>query len=225
VTMYTVTEPYEIRPPVDEQEATADGLISVVEDRPAVRVPNVVGDEFCDRCDEILNVYMEANTKPDGDLRSGRLRDGERIRFFARFDADPDYDDGEEMKGWEITWLHHIDHIEKDIEEVARPGGAQAFATATLDQCGCEYESLSPDEESYKVEEGCVLQDVQVESISPIGDGDESEMFPDREPNEDGFVELRRTDSRPYFPDALNLWRCGILMENDAWHDRDHADD
>lgn len=220
--MYTVNETYEIRPPVDEQEATADGLISVVEDRPVVRLPNLA-DEFCARCDEIFSVYMEANRKPDSDLRSGRLRDGDRIRFFAVFDADPD--DGYEMQGWKILAIHHHDHIEKDREDGARPGLAQATATARIDQCGVEYENhILCSDGAYQVEEGCVLRDVKVEWFSPIGDGDDSERYPDREPDEDGRVVLERTDPRPNFPDALNLWRCGILMENDAWFEQDGVD-
>jgi len=211
-----VTETHEIRPPVDEQEPTADGLISVVEDRPAVRVPNLVDDEFCNRCDGKSDVFIDAGLESEVDLRSGWLQDGERIRFFAWCDADPD--DGDEMKGWQITMLHHIDHIEKDIETVARPGGSQAFATATLDQCGCEYEFIYADNEPHEVEDRSVLRDVQVESISPIGYGDESEKFPDREPNEHGFMELKHTDPRPNFPDELNRWREELLKANNAWN-------
>jgi hypothetical protein len=216
--MHSVTETHEIRPPVDEQEATGDGLINVVEDRPAVRVPNRVDDEFCDRCDDKTAVFIEAGLSSEVDLPSGWLQDGERVRFFARFDADPDYDDGEKMKGWQITMLHHIDHIEKDIEDVARPGGAQAFATATLDQCGCEYDAIYTEQSPYFVEDRSVLRDVQVESISPIGDGDEPELL--REPDEDGFMELKPTDPRPNFPDELNRWRKELLKANDAWDTR-----
>ena len=216
-----VTETHEIRPPVDEQEPTADGLISVVEDRPAVRVPNLVDDEFCNRCDGKSDVFIDAGLESEVDLRSGWLQDCERIRFFAWFNASPD--DGEVVEGWQITMLHHIDHVEKDIEEVARPGGAQAFGTAMLDRCGWEYTyhflSDDGDDDTHYVPDRGVLRDVTIQSFSQIGYGTE-DTSPDREPNEHGIVELKPTDPRPNFPAELNRWRKSILKANDAWNDR-----
>ena len=126
-------DPNNIDPPIDEQDATPDGLISVVEDRPAIRSPNLVNDEYCNRCEQVAHVYQRAGVEH---TRSSKIHDGERIRFFAWFNASPD--DGEVVEGWQITMLHHIDHVEKDIEEVASPVGGQAFGTAPPDWIGLE---------------------------------------------------------------------------------------
>jgi hypothetical protein len=211
-------DPNNIDPPIDEQDATPDGLISVVEDRPAIRSPNLVDDEYCNRCEQVAHVYRRAGVDH---TRSSKIHDGERIRFFAWFNASPD--DGEVVEGWQITMLHHIDHVEKDIEEVARPGGAQAFGTATLDRCGWEYTyhflSDDGDDDTHYVPDRGVLRDVTIQSFSQIGYGTE-DTSPDREPNEHGIVELKPTDPRPNFPAELNRWRKSILKANDAWNDR-----
>jgi hypothetical protein len=215
------TEAFDIHPPIDEQEPTPEGLINVVEDRPAIQTPNMIDDEYCNRCDQKADVYRDAGLSSEIDVQASWLQDGERIRFLAWYNVDPDEYD--QLKGWQITTLHHIDHAEKDIEDIARPSGSQAFATATLDRCGVRYEDFWEDGDPYEVEDRSVLRDVQVTSFSDTGFGDEPE--PIREPNEAGIVELRHTDDRPNFPEELNTWRRELLKANDAWEAGRHMPD
>lgn len=199
-------------PELEKQAPSPESLVDVLEDRPIVRIPNLVDDEYCHRCDEKNRVRRQYNMAQE----DPSLLDGHRVRLLCTYNPDPS-----ECEGWVVRGVHHLPHPMKDKEAVAVPGLAQAQVTAELDRTGWTYTQapLGDDDEPHEfhVEDRSVARDVEVEWFSPIGDGEERE--PIREPDEHGTVELKRTDPRPGWPAEENEWRKEIMQAHDDWTD------
>jgi hypothetical protein len=199
-------------PELSEQEPTKESLVDVIEDRPLVRLPNVVDEEWCKRCDEKNEVRRDYGLTE----KDGSLLDGHRVRLICGYDPDPN-----EGQGWVVRAVYHLTHPMKDKEDVAIPEQAQAQVTVELDNTGWTYTqpSFEDDEEVVEthVEDRSVARDVEIEWFSPIGEGEERE--PIREPDEHGMIELKPTDPRPNWPEEENEWRKELMQEHDDWND------
>jgi hypothetical protein len=198
-------------PPIDEQSLTREGLVEVLEEKPLLRAPNVLSDEYCKRCDEKNNVRIGY----DLEIRDGSFEDGERVRLACVFDPDP-----RNCEGWMVVAAFHLDHPQRDKDDVSNPEIVQSQATARLDADGWTYDesTVHPGEDrEYHVEDRSVVRDVEIEWFSDIGDGEERD--PIREPDEHGIVELNPTDPRPGWPAEENEWRERVMKEHDDWND------
>lgn len=208
-----MTVGFDCTPDLDEQEPTKDSLADVVEDRPLVRLPNIVDEEWCVRCEQ-KNDVRRSYGLPEED---GRLHDGHRVRILCSYNPDPS-----EGNGWVVRAVYHLTHPMKDKEDVSVPGEAQAQLTVELDNTGWTYTqpALGDDEDGpveTHVEDRSVARDAEIEWFSPIGDGEE--RAPIREPDEHGIVELKRTDPRPSWPEEENEWRKELMQEHNDWTD------
>jgi len=208
----TTTLEHSATPAIETQEPTRDGLKEVITDLPLVRIPNIISEEYCNRCDRKNDVRR----RYDLPQRDPLFDDGERVTLICGYNADP-----EETEGWVIRAVHHTDHPTKGKDDVARPGQAQAEVTATLDRTGWTYTfpPLGPDDEPEEnhIEERSVVRDVEIEWFSPVDEGQERE--PIREPDEHGMIELKPTDPRPDWPDEENEWRKEVMQEHGDWND------
>jgi len=202
----TTTLEHSDTPAIDTQEPTRDGLKEVITDLPLVRDPNLIRDEYCNRCDRKNRIRLTY----DLPQRDPTFDDGERVTLICGYNADPD-----QTRGWVIRAAHHVDHPTKDKDDVARPGQALAKVTATLDQTGWTYTQPALTEgeepEEYHVEDRSVVRDVEIEWFSPVDEGQERE--PAHEPDENGVARPKPTDPIPDWPDEENEWRKEIIQE------------
>jgi len=190
-----------------DDEPTRENLIETITGRPLVDMPNLVDSDRCKRCEEKNRV----RTRYDIPRRDEEFDDGERVRLIVLFD---------EEAGWKITAANHLDHPQKDPDEVAVPDTTQAKVTARVDRDGWTYTLPAvgdSDGDTYHVDDRCVVYDVEVEWFSPEGEGEERE--PIREPGEHGFIELKPTDPRPNWPEEDNEWREKLMREHGDWND------
>lgn len=191
------------------QPKTEKGLRASLEGWPITHPKNLVVHEVCNRCDEKNHV----RARYDMETEDAGLEMGDRVRGFAYYSED---------KGvWQLTAVFHERHPVLDRDEVAEPNTAQAQVVAKVGRRGWTYENILRGEDDrpdyYFVEEQATLENVTVEWLSPEGEGEERE--PIREPDEDGFVELKPTDPRPGWPEEENEWRKDLMMRHGDWDD------
>lgn len=193
-------------PPIDTQEPTSDGLKDVIADLPLVRIPNLIKDEYCNRCDR-KNDIRRLHDLP---RRDPSFDDGERVTLICGYDADEEH-----TRGWEIRAVHHADHPMKDKDDVAVPGHALAEVTARLDEEGWTYTQppIDGEDEPYEnhVEGRSVVRDVEIVWFSPVDEGQKRE--PTVELDDDGMADPKPTDPIPGWPDEENEWRREIIEE------------
>jgi len=202
----TATLEHSDTPAIDTQEPTPEGLKEVITGLPLVRLPNLIRDEYCNRCDRKNDIRR----RYDLPERDPSFADGERVTLISGYNADPD-----QTNGWEIRAAHHTDHPTKDKDDVATPGQAIAEVTARLDRDGWTYTQspIDGEDEPYKnhVEDRSVVRDVEIIWFSPVGHGQERERTV--ELDDDGIADPKPTDPLPDWPDEENEWRREIIEE------------
>jgi len=202
----TTTLEHSDTPAIETQEPTRDGLKDVITDLPLVRDPNLIRDEYCNRCDRKNRIRR----RYDLPQRDPTFDDGECVTLICGYNADPD-----QTRGWVIRTAHHVDHPMKNKNGVARPGQALAKVTATLNRTGWTYTQPALTEgeepEEYHVEDRSVVRDVEIEWFSPVDEGQERE--PAHETDENGVARPKPTDPLPDWPDEENEWRKEIIQE------------
>jgi hypothetical protein len=187
---------------IDTEEPTPDGLIESLTGRPLVRPPNLIFEEYCNRCDKKNSIRM----RYDLPMRDGSFVDGARVTLICG------YEDRERV--WAVRAAHHADHPTKDKADVHVPGQAVAEVSARLDQDGWTYTqpTFSDEEpEEYHVEDRSVVRDAEIIWFSPIGDGQGGQ--PIVELDDDGMAAPKPTDPLPDWPDEENAWRREIIEE------------
>jgi hypothetical protein len=193
-------------PAIEDQEPTPDGLKEVITGLPLVRIPNLIRDEYCNRCDRKNDIRR----RYDLPERDPTFDDGERVTLICGYNADPD-----QTNGWEIRAAHHTDHPTKDKDDVATPGQAVAEVTARLDRDGWTYThaALSDGEEpeEYHVEDRSVVRDVEIVWFSPVDEGQDRERTV--ELDDEKIADPKPTDPLPDWPDEENEWRREIIEE------------
>ena len=203
--MTTTLEPSDT-PAIDTQEPTPEGLKEVITGLPLVRIPNLIRDEYCNRCDRKNDIRR----RYDLPERDPTFDDGERVTLICGYNADPD-----QTNGWVIRAAHHTDHPTKDKDDVATPGQAVAEVTAQLDRDGWTYTQppIDGEDEPYEnhVEDRSVVRDVEIVWFSPVDEGQERERTV--ELDDEGIADPKPTDPLPDWPDEENEWRREIIEE------------
>lgn len=189
-------------PAIEDQEPTRDGLIEVVEDLPLVRIPNMIRDERCSRCDRKNDVRR----RYDLPLRDETFDDGERVRMVVGYDPDPD-----NCRGWEIRAVFHMDHPMLPKEDAAYPGTITALVQGTLENLGWTYADPLGEGNEHTNEDAAVVRDVEIEWYSPEGEGEDPD--PINAPDDDGIADPQPTDPYPDWPDEENEWRRELVQE------------
>jgi hypothetical protein len=192
-------------PAIEDQEPTPEGLREVITGLPLVRIPNLIRDESCNRCDRKNDIRR----RYDLPERDPTFDDGERATLICGYHADP-----EQTNGWQIRAAHHRAHPTKDKSDVATPGQALAEVTARLDRDGWTY-TIPPigdrGPEENHVEDRSVVRDVEIVWFSPVDEGQERE--PIVEPDDEGIADPKPTDPIPDWPQEENEWRREIIQE------------
>lgn len=189
-------------PAIKEQEPTRDGLKTVLEDLPLIRIPNMLRDERCNRCERKNEVRRRHNLPQ----RDETFADGERVYMVVGWNPDPD-----ECRGWEVRAVFHMDHPMLSKEEAGRPNTITALVSGTLEETGWTYELTLGDEDESYVDDRSVVRDVEIEWYSPEGHGEDP--APVNEADKNGIADPKPTDGYSDWPDEENEWRREILRE------------